>query len=62
MTVDCSKNWEEECRKWSKKYKELKTIYNATISKHIADKLEWLKDIGKLHDRIRSLERERMRH
>ena len=41
---------------WKKKYKELKAIYNATISKHIAEKLDWLKQIGKLHDRIRYLE------
>ena len=41
------------------KYKELKAKYNATINKHIVDKLEWLKVLGKLNDRIRKLELER---
>lgn len=37
--------------------KELKSKYLATINAHIAEKLDWLKQVGKLHDRIRTLER-----
>ena len=50
----------EEFHELKKKYDELKTKYLATVQKQIVEKLEWIKNIGKLNDRIRKLEGQRV--